>query len=594
MNVKDDQSQEFSATDTNDMQEQAAAENGPPSAEQAAAADTAKVESTQEEREEQTPKEEATSPTTDTQTPAGSVTGNPLACQLDLEGLNKLLKENQPAGTKLNTIIDFMQEALAQSGSPCFRDFWEARRLCLPLFKEEILPVERSYLWGRYSELSKEARRLKDLLDEQASFAVEQIDKAISALEQELGSLDEHLEIAAPVEFSIESQALAKGMSYYKDQQRKLNFFNLLAARINSLRKELMKTEMRVRYKNKFFQRLSTAGDHIFPRRKELIKEVSEHFEKDVSSFVKEKFSQDSFSDSLFSLREEIKALQGIAKTLTLNTHCFSQTRSSLSRCWDQLREADKERKKDRAKRRQEFRDKFDTLKEQVKECAEAFQTESISCTEAHKRLDAIQESMRSQRLPREDVQQLREVLNEAKKPVLEKESAEREERERKEQERTKARLELKDTLQNEIHTALSEASAASAEALSETRDRLAEAIQNSELLRPEKQGLERELKPFRELIEQKKEEVLLALSTDDREALNSLMTILEQRNKRRQEIKTQWEHLRKSKGALSMDFAKAMEVEQALEEKREELERSEAAIAAIEEKISALKSQLQ
>ena len=82
---------------------------------------------------------------------------------------------------KLLLAVNFMEASLSQGGTPHFRHFWEARRLCLPLFKENISSSLRSQLWSKYSELSKEARRLKDLLDEQSAFAVEQIEKAVVA-----------------------------------------------------------------------------------------------------------------------------------------------------------------------------------------------------------------------------------------------------------------------------------------------------------------------------------------------------------------------------------------------------------------------------
>lgn len=516
-----------------------------------------------------------------------------LPAGLDLAGLGSFVESCSTPGEKLNAIISFMEEALAQSGSPRFKDFWEARKLCLPLFKEDIVPVERSYLWGRYSELSKEARRLKDLLDEQASFAIEQIDTAIQALEEELKSLDQNLSQAPKVEFSIESEALTQSIDFYQEHQRQLNFLNQVASRINSLRKELMKTEMRVRFKNKFFQRLSVAGDGVFPLRKQLIKEVSECFEKDVAAFVKAHFSGESFSLSLFALREEIKALQGIAKLLTLNTHSFSQTRGTLSKCWDSLREADKERKKDRAKRRQEFREQVEDVQRQITEFSEAFAKEEMSSSEANKRLDALYGLIRGQHLPREDVAKLKEALAEARKPLEAKEEQEREERRLKEEERMKAREKYKEELQGRVEDLLNTAANKTADELVDAREAFLKDIQSSDLLRGEKQALEKELKPLRELVQKKKEDALLALSKDDQEALKSLQTIFEQRNEQRNQLKAQWETLRKSKGSSGMDFAKAMEIEQSMEEKREEIERSEEAVKEIEERIASLKESL-
>src|SRR5262249_4301894 len=80
------------------------------------------------------------------------------------EAFRKAFEEQSDSEDKLQLAIDFMEASLAQGGTPHFRSFWEARRLCLPLFKENISPVLRSQLWTKYSEFSKEARRLKEIL----------------------------------------------------------------------------------------------------------------------------------------------------------------------------------------------------------------------------------------------------------------------------------------------------------------------------------------------------------------------------------------------------------------------------------------------
>src|SRR5690242_12341464 len=89
--------------------------------------------------------------------------------------------------------LEFMRKAISQEGSPHFREFWEARKTVLPFFKENINIAIRSKLWGEYVELTSEARRLKDILEEQSAFATEQIDLAIQALEKDLSQFDHFL-----------------------------------------------------------------------------------------------------------------------------------------------------------------------------------------------------------------------------------------------------------------------------------------------------------------------------------------------------------------------------------------------------------------
>src|SRR5579864_6355183 len=46
--------------------------------------------------------------------------------------------------------LQFMRSSISQEGSPHFREFWEARRLVLPCFRENLNPAIRSKLWGEY------------------------------------------------------------------------------------------------------------------------------------------------------------------------------------------------------------------------------------------------------------------------------------------------------------------------------------------------------------------------------------------------------------------------------------------------------------
>lgn len=320
---------------------------------------------------------------------------------------------------KLQYATDFMEASLAQSGTPHFKSFWEARNICLQLFKENISPALRTILWAKYNELSKEARRLKEILDEQSAFAVEQIEIAIKALEVDIASIHEHLEKSPLLDFGMTSSALSAHLPKYQQLQRELNLLNTHASRINALRKELIRTEMRVRQKNKFFQRLSAAGDKVFPHRKELIKEVSQYFIEDIDAFI-EKYFKNEFHDSLFTIREEIKALQNMAKILTLNTHAFTHTRMRLSECWDRVKNEEKERKKERAHQKAQFKQNFEDALQKVRSFNEAYQAQPMSIAEATKQLDEVASYIRTLELGRDEWRTLREELNASRKPLLE------------------------------------------------------------------------------------------------------------------------------------------------------------------------------
>src|SRR5579872_5104459 len=183
---------------------------------------------------------------------------------------------------KVRLTLDFMRFSLSQSGTPRFEDFWAARRLLLPLFKENMNPKGRSQYWLEYLELSSEGRRLKEILDEQSAFAVEQIELAIAALEQDLANYNALLDQIPDISFPVSSKTFMTKKEMYNTLQRELYLLNTLASRINGLRKEVIKTGMKVRQKNQLFEKLSVCGDRIFPRRKELIKLISDAFTADV------------------------------------------------------------------------------------------------------------------------------------------------------------------------------------------------------------------------------------------------------------------------------------------------------------------------
>lgn len=502
--------------------------------------------------------------------------------------LKQFQSENQ-LENKLQLAIDFMEKSLAQEGTPHFRNFWEARRLCLPLFKENISPLLRSQLWNKYSELSKEARRLKEILDEQGAFAVEQIEIAIQALENDIEKLDEEAHKHPLPQEAVFPKAFDSKRNAYENIQQQLNVLNAQASRINALRKELLKTDMRIRQKNKFFQRLSQAGDKVFPRRKELIKDISHLFIEDVNQFIQSHFKEELEHEAVYVLREEIKALQGLAKILTLNTNAFTQTRLRLSECWDKLKVAEKERKKERAQQRAQFRQYAQEIHSEIQQAKDEWTQGQLSVADAQKRIDEISVTMRRTTLDRQDVKVLRDALHEVRQAVQEKVQAEEDAKQRHEQERSRQKKEKYKELKEKAEALVRQYEDYDADQLQAERDALMTEMQQSTFSKNEKQEIERVLKPVRDLITEKREKALLNLSEDDRQSLQQLQQLLQQRRQRRQEIKNQLEVLRKAAGSSSLDFEKAMQYTDQINEEKERLEKVDQGIKEIEDKLAQL-----
>lgn len=489
---------------------------------------------------------------------------------------------------KLQVLITFMEAKISTSSHPQFKPFWEAREKCLELFKDVENPLVRSQLWAKYSELSKEARRLKELLDEESAFNVEQIDLAIKALEQEISSLNDTLENSHEVELP-RVDAISRNFRFYLDVQKELNFLNAYASRIHALRKELIKTEMRIKIKNKFFDRLSVLGDLLFPRRKELIDLISKQFEEDVNGFI-EKYKVSSMNESPFALKDEIKGLQGIAKILTLSTHAFKESRLKLSEFWDNLKVREKEHKKERAELKEQFKQNCDELSAKLDDIKARYEAKELNSNALDQELDQFVKTMREVQLGRDEVKFLREKLNQFNEELEKERLKESEERARLDQIRDQERKERLLNFKNRILALLTEAEHLDINDIKASKEAIVQEISASNLNRVEKQELEREFKPFKELIADKEEAKLLALSKDDREAINSLKEVLKQRKARRQEIKEKIDELRKKAGTSGLDFSKAITLNEQISEEKEKLDKLTDGIKEIEEKLESYK----
>lgn len=452
---------------------------------------------------------------------------------------------------KLRHTIEFMEKALAQKGAPQFRSFWDARKYCIDFFKANIPAALRSVMWEKYQELTKEARQLKEILDEQSSFAVEQIEIAIKSIEGEIDSLKDALKKAPPFHLPAKSNAIANNLSLYGAIQQELSLLNTLATRVNTLRKELIKTEMRIRQKNKFFQRLSAIGDKVFPRRKDLIKQVSELFVEDIEAFCNQHFGK----EPSFALRDEVKNLQAIAKSLTLNTKGFTLARKKLSGCWDKLREQDKERKKAFTEKKELFQENAKPISERITAVKEKMASEEITMEEAEKLFDEISSDMKKTELGRDEVKQLRGELSEAKKPIHEKAKAHEEERQRQKEERKRAEEEKIEQFHKQIQTLLEKGSAIDAETLESERSLLNQLLSEIDLVASKKEALERELMPIDDLLFAKKDESLEKAASD----VEGWKAVLEHRKARRQRLKQIQEDYRKEGSASGLDFEQLM-----------------------------------
>jgi hypothetical protein len=514
-----------------------------------------------------------------------------ITCPL-FEAFIKQFDDEKDIDLKIQLAMEFMEASLT-GPVPRFRSFWEVRKICLPLFKESGSSVLRNQIWMRYIDLSKEARRLKDQLDEQSAFAVEQIEIAINGLESDIERV---AEIALAEKSIFDSlnfpKALDSQLTEYENFQQTLNVYNAHAARINALRKELLKTDMRIRNKNKFFQRLSIAGDKVFPPRKELIIQVSQRFIDDVNQFVKD-FAEDLGKEHLFFLREEIKSFQGLAKTLTLNTHSFNQTRLLLSECWDKLKQEDKLFKQEKAQQKVVFRQNAEMMRHEIANFKEHLEKNEQTIYESLRQVDNIVSNLRISELGKDEIQALKKELNEIKKPLEDQLNAIEEARQLEETQRQEQKKEKFRACKQQSEDLITNHEQHSADELISLRDEITHQIGLSDFSKIEKQEIERVLKPIKDVISEKREKALLALSADDLQSLQQLKEILKQRKERRQEIKSNLEQLRKTAASSGLDFEKAMQHQAQTQEEKVRLDRANQSVQEIEEKITEIEKKI-
>ena len=492
------------------------------------------------------------------------------------------LEDIEAIEEKLRFCLDVMKKTLSYNPIPAFREFWEAKRSCLDLFKERIPPRVRTLHWTEYIQLSEEARQVKEILDEKSSFAHEQIILAVEAMEKEMEGFEARLFEISGLEIPQEVNTLQKNRETYLHLQKQLDLLNAFAGRLNGMRKELIHTQMRMRGKNQLFERLSKLGDQVFPRRKTLIQELSDLYLEDVEAFVCENFS--SNRPPHYSLKDEIKALQAFAKVLTINSETFSRARESLSRSWQQIKEVEKQQHQKRVEERdlwkmnlEEISPKIATLKE---ECAEG----KISLKEAEAIENQILEEIKESPIGPEVVRKLRKELQLAKKPLVDKERQLRKKHEEEKVSEQKKQTEAQQLMLKELHEVLDQADVLPLEALVGKWETLVKGGKTLCPIGSVKAMLEHRLDHLFDYIQEKRWWGLQEES--DRDLSSDLHALLDERHKARRKLKETLEQHRKIVGGSGLDFEQSMLYQDLISEEKLRLDAIETMIEEMEEKL--------
>lgn len=496
------------------------------------------------------------------------------------ELLNRI-EELEKIEGKLRCCIDFMRGALSKEKVPAYREFWDAKSLCLELFKETIPSRVRTLFWNEYVELSGEMRRLKELLDEQSSFAHEQIDLAIQALEKDLVDLDRFAQEVTPIEVPEGSSRLMRNQAKYQEMQKSLYLLNSLGERVHALRKELISTSMRMRQKAKQFEQLAQLGNQIFPRRKELSEAVSTLFKEDVESFVSA-FTLDR--PPFFGLKDEIRAMQAFAKLLTLQASTFNHCRKQLSGCWEQMRKKEEARRQERSIEKGRYKENVDKIAPKIAALQEECAQFALSLKQADDKISDILAEMKELELGRDEVKRLKGGLFAAKKPL---EDRAEEEILREREAEASAEREKKEKVDALLGLGLEVLNQAEVLALDLLVEKWAALVKERDglVIEGSKEALlESRLSSIADHIQEKKWRALLEQNADGLD--DALQEILEERQQERGLSKRRLEGWRKAAGRSGLDFEESMRYQELISGEKLRLDAIETMIEEIEGKL--------
>jgi len=492
------------------------------------------------------------------------------------------LSQKEKAEEKLRYTLDFMQKILSSNKGPVFRDFWEAKRLCLDFFKEKLSSHAREIFWNEYLELSNEIRRLKEILNEESSFAQEQIDLAIQAVEKDLENFDQRLGELVEIELPVESKILQKNGPQYIQLQKELTLLNTFAGRLSGFRKELIQTQIRIRHKNRLFLKLSQLGDSVFPKRKEKIEILSALFLEDVEQFLNQ--YQKHEKGPFFDLKDEIKALQKFAKVLTLNTFAFTQSREKLSHCWDQIKEKEMAHRTKQEKWKESCKEDFNQLVSQIETFQQECNAFKITPSKADEKTNQFLSKMKELQLGRSEIKTLKKRLDEAKKPLEEKEKQEREKQKEEEKKKQKLQKQAHQLLLKKIMEVLHQAEALSLDALVEKWEIFVKEKKDLVLSGVEEIILADRLASIADHVQEKKWRQLLEQAPD--ELAFALRTLLSERHKERSKLKEALEKHRKIIGGSGLNLEQSMLYQELISNEKIRLDAIEMMIEEIEEKL--------
>lgn len=490
-----------------------------------------------------------------------------------VEDFQKNLENTKSVDEKLKLCIEAMKGSLSSSSSPNFKLFWDVRSKCMDYFKNpEVTHALKGQLWNEYIELTQQARSLKKILDEQSSFEVEQISKAIEALEENVDYLLEHRNFE-PLKLSSKPKSLSEVIRELAFEQALVEQLNTRITQLEALRNELQKVEIRLGVRNKLYKHLSKIGDKLFPKKKELTKSISTAYIDSIQAFIKDHPLNTSRKPSLAFLREEIKLFQMLSKELSLSTQAFKKSRDLLSKFWDSIKEEGQKLKENREKKKGLYQENLKKILEKAQSFAESFKSNSLSEGDAKRLFKELTSLFKDLELGPDELKVARAEVNGVKGLMVSKEERQEQEKRDRISNELRHREEKQEELKTQIEAFRSQIEKNFDEALFGSWHELNVALKNSAILESELVLIEHYHQiSFDALLQRQAKEA----NSDD--FLSSLQEW-------KQAIALQYEQWKKHCGSSGLDFEKAIAYNEELDIAKKRLKWIEKEIKSFEGK---------
>ncbi len=267
---------------------------------------------------------------------------------------------------KIEKMIEYMKIQLSHGDIQPLTRFCNMRKFCLDQFKEPIPISKRLKLWENYCLAFEDILKLKQNLDQKMSFEKEQIENAVAMIEQELAQIGKMIEKQETVELP-KCLHTAENEQFYNEHQKQLNVYTTYAKRLNGLKKEFLELDLSFKQKEEALAKIHSLADQVFPKKRDLLNQISKKYIDDIRSFIKTHFnSNQSHKVPAFNLKDQIKNLQSFAKVISLNVDAFSKTRQWLSECWDKIREYEKQQKKIKEEKKLALDEKHEDIQKKL------------------------------------------------------------------------------------------------------------------------------------------------------------------------------------------------------------------------------------